>query len=72
MASEVEKRSESDKPDIFDSRSVVKRLERMMDDVTKEKATPETVNAACNCAGRIVDILRLHLELERLKGRRAG
>lgn len=56
-------------PEIFDSRSVVKRLERLMDDVTKDKATPETVNAACNCAGRIVDMLRIHLELERIKGR---
>lgn len=71
MPNELQKRPEPG-TDIFNSKSVVKKLEALMDDVTKEKATPETVNAACNCAGRIVDILRLHLELERLKGRRAG
>jgi predicted FMN-binding regulatory protein PaiB len=53
----------------FDTKSVVKKLESLMHDVTKDKATPETVNAACNCAGRITEILRIHLEVERLKGR---
>lgn len=56
--------------EVFDTRSVVKKLEHLMGEVTKEKATPETVNAACNCAGRITEILRIHLEVERLKGRR--
>ncbi len=53
----------------FDTRTVVKKLEQLMTDVTKESATPETVNAACNCAGRITEILRIHLEVERLKGK---
>jgi hypothetical protein len=51
----------------FDSRKVVNKLTDLMDQVTKEKVTAETVNAACNCATRITDILRLHLEAERLK-----
>lgn len=56
--------------EVFDTRSVVKKLEHLMGEVTKDKATPDTVNAACNCAGRITEILRIHLEVERLKGRR--
>jgi hypothetical protein len=51
----------------FDTRGVVKKLESLMTDVTKEEATPDTVNAACNCAGRITDLLRIHLEVERMK-----
>lgn len=67
---EVQRRPATDpSSEVFDTKSVVKRLESLMHEVTKEKATPETVNAACNCAGRITDILRIHLEVERLKGR---
>ena len=54
----------------FNSRSVVKKLEDLMDKVTNENCTVETVNAACNCAGRITDLLRLHLEVERIKMRK--
>lgn len=53
----------------FDTRNVVKKLETLMTDVTREQATPETVNAACNCAGRITEILRIHLEVERMKAK---
>jgi hypothetical protein len=56
--------------EVFNTRNVVKKLEDLMGDVTKEQVTPETVNAACNCAGRITEILRIHLEVERLKARR--
>jgi hypothetical protein len=58
--------------EVFDTRSVVKKLEGLMDGVTKETVTPETVNAACNCAGRITEILRIHLEVERLRARSRG
>lgn len=68
MAGEIEKKAETG---VFDTKRVVQNLERLMLDVTKEKATPETVNAACNCAARITDILRIHLEVERMKGRRS-
>jgi len=54
---------------VFDTRKVVSTLERLMEDVTKNTCTPETVNAACNCADKITDILRLHLDVERLKSR---
>jgi hypothetical protein len=55
--------------EIFDTRKVVKTLERLMNDVTSKDCTPSTVNAACNCADKITDILRLHLDVERLKVR---
>ena len=35
--------------------------------VTEEECTPATVNAAANCAARITDFLRVHLEAERLQ-----
>jgi hypothetical protein len=54
---------------IFDTRKVVSTLERLMEDVTKNACTSETVNAACNCADKITDILRLHLDVERLRSR---
>lgn len=53
--------------EIFDTRKVVTTLEGLMTRVTDAKVTPDTVNAACNCADKIVDILRLHLDVERLK-----
>lgn len=53
--------------EIFNTKSVVTTLEGLMKDVTKEKCTPETVNAACNCADKITALLRLHLDVERLK-----
>lgn len=56
-----------DKEEIFDTRRVVGALEGLMTQVTKSSVTPETVNAACNCADKIVDILRLHLDVERLR-----
>jgi len=53
--------------DQFNTRTVVKKLEALMDEVTKEQCTPQTVQAAVNCADKICDFLRLHLEVERLK-----
>lgn len=52
---------------IFNARGVVQTLERLMNEVTKEDCTPATVNAAANCAARITDLLRVHLEAERLQ-----
>ena len=54
---------------VFDTRKVVNTLEDLMTKVTSEKCSAETVNAACNCADKITDILRLHLDVERLKSR---
>ena len=53
--------------EVFDTRRVVTTLEGLMTRVTDNNVTPDTVNAACNCADKIVDILRLHLDVERLK-----
>lgn len=53
--------------EIFNTRTVVKTLEGLMTKVTQDKCTPETVNAACNCADKITDILRLHLDVQRVR-----
>jgi len=58
--------------EVFDTRGVVKTLEGLMTRVTAKEVTPDTVNAACNCADKIVDVLRLHLDVERLRTRTAG
>ena len=55
------------KTDRFDTKNVVKKLETYMDRVTEKDCTPNTVQAAVACADKIVDILRLHLEVERLR-----
>ena len=52
---------------LFNARGVVQTLERLMNEVTKDDCTPATVNAAANCAARITDLLRVHLEAERLQ-----
>lgn len=51
----------------FDTRGVIKTLEGLMHGVTKEKCTPETVNAACNCADKITQLIRVHLEVEKIR-----
>lgn len=53
--------------EVFDTRRVVTTLEGLMTKVTEKDVSPDTVNAACNCADKIVDILRLHLDVERLR-----
>lgn len=55
--------------EVFDTRNVVKTLEGLMTKVTEKDCTPSTVNAACNCADKITEILRLHLDVQRLKSR---
>ena len=54
-------------PSGVDTKGVVKKLEELMDGVTKEECTPKTVNAAVNCAKEITNILKVHIEVERLK-----
>jgi len=51
----------------FTTKKVVTTLESLMNRVTAESVTPDTVNAACNCADKITDLLKLHLEVERLQ-----
>lgn len=62
MSELVEKTNE----DTFTTKKVVRTLEGLMTKVTEEQVTPDTVNAACNCADKITDLLKLHLEAERL------
>lgn len=51
----------------FTTKKVVTTLESLMNRVTADQVTPDTVNAACNCADKITDLLKLHLEVERLQ-----
>jgi hypothetical protein len=67
MAGVIKK--ETSKEDIFDTRRVVTTLETLMNKVTDNEINSNTVNAACNCADKIVDILRLHLDVERLRSK---
>jgi len=67
MSKTLSRREELATKETFDTREVVTTLEGLMTSVTKEQVTPATVNAACNCADKIVDILRLHLDVERLR-----
>lgn len=67
VAKERKAAKQEERGEIFDTRRVVTTLEGLMTRVTNENVTPDTVNAACNCADKIVDILRLHLDVERLK-----
>lgn len=71
MSKEIEVRNQSP-AEKYDMKSVVKKLESYMDKVTERECSPSTVQAAVNCADKIVDIFRLHLEVERLKVKRSG
>lgn len=54
----------------FNTKNVVKKLESLMDRVTEKECNPQTVQAAVNCADKICDMLRLHLDVERLKSKK--
>lgn len=66
QSKELEPQKPIEVPEVFNTGKVVRQLENLMDKVTATEATPETVNAACNCAARITDILRIHLDVQRL------
>lgn len=52
---------------VFDTRNVIKTLDGLMTRVTEEECNPETVNAACNAADKITQLLRVHLDVEKFK-----
>lgn len=52
---------------IFNAGRVVHKLETLMERVTEHEATEKTVMAACQCAAQIGNLLRLHLEAEKLR-----
>jgi hypothetical protein len=56
-------------PEVFNTKEVVTTLNSLMNRVTEKECTSETVNAACNCAHQITQLLRVHLDVERLKRR---
>lgn len=68
MAKEIQK-VEPEK-DQFNTKTIVNKLESYMDRVTEKECTPATIQAAVNCADKIVDFLRLHVEVERLRARK--
>lgn len=64
MKNEIQKNEMSD---VFDSKEVVQTLNSLMKRVTEKECTSDTVNAACNCASQITQLLKVHLDVERLK-----
>lgn len=51
---------------IFNAGKVVATLESLMARVTAQEVSAENVFAACRCASEISNLLRLHLEAEKL------
>lgn len=66
MSKAIETRHEKE---MLNMKTVAMKLEDYMDRVTEKECTPATVQAAVNCADKIVDILRLHLEVQRLNAK---
>lgn len=48
--------------------TVVRQLINLMENVVKKEITPQTVNAACNCANAIHKMILLNLSLGKGKG----
>lgn len=66
MSKDIANKSE-DSAVMFNAREAVGTLNNLMNKVTEKDINAETVNAACNCAARITDLLRVHLEYQRMK-----
>lgn len=67
MTERLPQKQEQQVSEVFDTKEVVTTLNSLMKKVTETDCTPETVNAACNCASQITQLLRVHLDVERLK-----
>lgn len=67
MKKELVKEDTKKEDQIFNSKEIVMTLHGLMSKVTNEECNAETVNAACNCASKITDLLKLHLEVEKFK-----
>ncbi len=61
MPNELVKKSEQ-----FSVKDIVTDLKNVMNNVTKKECSPATVNAACNCADKITNLLKLQLEYQRM------
>lgn len=51
------------------SRSMAEQLLVMMKDVTKEDKSASAVNAACNCAKQLREILKFEFEVKKWAGK---
>lgn len=47
------------------STNVATRLLHMMEEVTRNEITPQTVNAACGCATQIVALMKVNIEMKK-------
>lgn len=48
------------------STNVAEHLLHLMQEVTKENVSPQTVNAACNCATQMINLMKLNMKLRDL------
>lgn len=62
----MSKESDTMSSESFSVKTIVNDLQSMMTNVTKQECSPATVNAACNCADKITNLLKLQLEYERM------
>lgn|GEM_PF-6066673 len=46
------------------SMNVAEHLLKLMKDVTSENVNPSTVNAACNCAAQMINLMKINLQLK--------
>lgn len=53
----------------FDTGKVARTLHAAMESLLEKEISASSINAACNCAQQITNILRLHLEANRLKAK---
>jgi hypothetical protein len=65
MSKEIAKKQ--DPAAMFQTTKVVGTLTNLMDKVTKEKCDPQTVQAACNCASAITELMKVHVDIEKIK-----
>lgn len=51
------------------SMNVAQHLLLLMKEVTKQKVDPQTVNAACNCASQIINLIKVNAKALELKSK---
>lgn len=57
--------------EVFQGRETIALLQTLMERVTADAATPDTVLAACRCSAEIAQLLRIYLEAEKLRRQRS-
>ena len=57
----------SDNDFVAKNMKIINNLDHLMTEVTKDQVTADTVNAACQCAEKITDLFKFHLDLEKHK-----